>query len=79
MQQASKWKEAITGEPYDLEFVKTMAIDMTLRIELWRYVEVATQTIRDWKGQLFKKVSLKTDISLFLVKKYLCFHKNWKI
>ena len=58
MQQASKWKEAITGEPYDLEFVKIMSIDMSLRNELWKYIETATQTIRDWKMQLFRKVCI---------------------
>lgn len=56
MQQASKWKEAITGDPYELEFLRKMSLDMNLRMELWKYVEVSTHTIRDWRNQWFKKV-----------------------
>ncbi len=57
MQQASKWKEAITGEPYDLSFLKSMAVQMDIRQELWKFIEVSTHQIKDWKRQMFKKVS----------------------
>ena len=69
MQQASKWKEAITGEPYALEFLSKMALEMDIRQELWKYVEVSAHAIQDWKNQLFSKVREKnlnelTHISL---------------
>jgi len=56
MQQASKWKEAITGEPYDLDFLKDMMTQMDLRQELWKYIEVSVHSIREWKTILFRKV-----------------------
>ena len=58
MEQASKWKEAITGNGYDLKFLQQLALKMDIRQELWKYVEVSTHVILDWKAQLFKKVKL---------------------
>ncbi|KAK2191139.1 hypothetical protein NP493_59g03002 [Ridgeia piscesae] len=59
MQQASKWKEAITGEPYDLDFLKDMMTQMDLRQELWKYIEVSVHSIREWKTILFRKLQTK--------------------
>ena len=59
MQQASKWKEAITGEPYDLSFLQQMAVQMDIRRELWKYIQVSQQEICDWKRQLFGKVGAR--------------------
>ena len=56
MEQASKWKEAITGEPYDLDFLEDMKTQMDLRQELWKYIEVSIHSIREWKTILFRKV-----------------------
>lgn len=60
MSQASKWKEAITGEPYDLKVLKKMASKIDIRQELWLYVEVSTHTIKEWNRILFKKVCIPT-------------------
>ena len=59
LQQASKWRDAICGEPYDLTFLNEMTVTMDVRQELWKYVEVSTHAIKDWKQMLFKKVKLK--------------------
>ena len=59
MEEASRWREAICGEPYDLSCLKTISGKMDIRQELWKYVEVSTHAIKDWKRQLFKKVRLK--------------------
>ena len=56
LEQASKWKEAITGEGYQLSFLQEIGNAMDVRQELWKYVEVSSHAIKDWKSQLFKKV-----------------------
>ena len=56
MQQASRWRESITQEPYDLKFLNLMASAMDIRQELWMYVEVSMHAIKEWKTLLFKKV-----------------------
>jgi hypothetical protein len=56
LQKASKWREAICGEPYDLTFLNEMTVKLDVRQELWKYVESSTHAIRDWKSMLFKKV-----------------------
>ena len=63
MQQASKWKEAITGEPYDLDFLKDILTQMDLRQELWKYIEVSIHSIREWKTILFRKVGGVSAVS----------------
>ena len=37
---------------------------MDVRQELWKYVEVSTHAIKDWKQMLFKKV--KVSMLLYL-------------
>ena len=56
LQEASQWKEAITGVPYDLTFLQEMSAMIDSRQELWKYVEVSTHAILEWKATLFKKV-----------------------
>ena len=58
MTQASAWKQAITGEPYELDYLHQMAVQMDIRQELWKYIEVSTHEIADWKRQLFRKVEI---------------------
>ncbi|KAL3832089.1 hypothetical protein ACJMK2_023767 [Sinanodonta woodiana] len=59
LQQASKWRDAICAEPYDLTFLNEMTVKMDVRQELWKYVEVSTHAIKDWKQMLFKKMNMK--------------------
>ncbi|XP_035825634.1 dynein heavy chain domain-containing protein 1 [Aplysia californica] len=59
LQEASQWREAILGEPYSLKFLNEMIMKMDVRQELWKYVEVSTHTIKDWKQMLFKKINIK--------------------
>lgn len=57
MNQASKWREAIVGEPYDLEFLHKMGVKINIRQELWKYMEITSYSIKEWKKCLFTKVS----------------------
>ncbi|ESP00380.1 hypothetical protein LOTGIDRAFT_173233 [Lottia gigantea] len=63
LQDASKWREAICGEPYDLKFLNEMTAKMDIRGELWKYVEVSTNSIKDWKQTLFKKINIKKALA----------------
>ena len=60
MEQASKWKEAITGQIYDIEHLQNWASKIEIRQEMWKYVEVSTHHIKDWKNQLFSRVRITT-------------------
>ena len=64
MTQASKWKEAITGEPYQLDFLHAMSSQMDIRQALWKYVEVSTHEILEWKSMQFKKVDILADCAI---------------
>ncbi|KAK2146291.1 hypothetical protein LSH36_618g01031, partial [Paralvinella palmiformis] len=55
LEQGSKWREAIIGEPCDLTFLHDMSSSMTVRQQLWRYVEVSQHAIMEWKQTLFVK------------------------
>ena len=57
LSEASQWREVIVGEPYNLRFLNEMTVKMDVRQELWKYVEVSTHAILDWKKMTFKKVS----------------------
>ncbi|XP_078321875.1 dynein heavy chain domain-containing protein 1-like isoform X4 [Crassostrea virginica] len=59
LQDASKWRDAICGEPYDLEFLSEISTKMDVRQELWKYVEVSMHAIKDCKGMLFKKMNIR--------------------
>ena len=50
------WKEAITGEPYDVGFLGEASAKMDVRQELWKYFEVSSLLIREWSETAFKKV-----------------------
>ena len=78
LQDASKWRDAICGEPYDLEFLSEISTKMDVRQELWKYVEVSMHAIKDCKGMLFKKVGVSyiimvmiKDLFIALSKKYI--------
>ncbi|XP_035689699.1 dynein heavy chain domain-containing protein 1-like [Branchiostoma floridae] len=66
MEEISKWREMITGTGYDLSALGFMVGQMDMRRELWKYVEVATYHIKDWKVQLFRKVLLLTLFLLWI-------------
>ncbi|XP_019630284.1 PREDICTED: dynein heavy chain domain-containing protein 1-like [Branchiostoma belcheri] len=59
MEEISRWREMITGTGYDLSALEFMVGQMDVRRELWKYVEVATYHIKDWKQQLFRKMNVK--------------------
>ncbi|KAJ8313858.1 hypothetical protein KUTeg_008419 [Tegillarca granosa] len=59
LHQASKSREAICGEPYDLTFLNEITVKMDVRQELWKYVESSNHAIREWKQMLFKKMNIK--------------------
>jgi len=58
MKDVSQWKASITGEPYDIRFLKEMRAQMDVRQELWKYFEVSTLAIQEWKTTYFKKVAV---------------------
>ena len=70
MLECSKYKEKITGEPYDTSRLAHMLQKMTVRAELWKYVDVSTYAIMDWKNKLFKKVNCS-------IRKLLVNHVMW--
>ncbi|XP_056008158.1 dynein heavy chain domain-containing protein 1-like [Ostrea edulis] len=59
LQDASKWRDAICGEPYDLDFLSEISTKMDVRQELWKYVEVSMHAIKDCKIMLFKKMNIR--------------------
>ncbi|CAL1542050.1 unnamed protein product, partial [Lymnaea stagnalis] len=59
LQEVSICKEAISGEPYNLKFLYEVSTKMDVRQELWKYVEVTTNTIKGWKQMLFRKINIK--------------------
>ncbi|XP_052095798.1 dynein heavy chain domain-containing protein 1-like isoform X11 [Mytilus californianus] len=59
LHQASKWREAIVGEPYDLTFLNEITVNIDVLQELWKYIEVSRHAIKDWKQMLFKKMNIK--------------------
>ena len=58
LEQMSTWKEMITGQGYELSYLQELNNAIDVRQELWKYVEVSTHAIKDWKSQLFNKVLL---------------------
>ena len=56
MKNVSRWKAAITEEPYNIQFLAEMRAQMDVRQELWKYFEVSTLAIQEWKAACFKKV-----------------------
>ena len=59
MMECSKYKEKITGQPYDTSRLSEMLKKMKVRAELWKYVEVSSHAIKDWKNRVFKKVKMQ--------------------
>ncbi|XP_025095393.1 dynein heavy chain domain-containing protein 1-like isoform X2 [Pomacea canaliculata] len=59
LQEASQWREAIVGDPYNLKFLSEMTVRMDVRQELWKYIDVSSSTIKDWKQMLFRKMNIK--------------------
>ena len=59
MRKVSRWRTAITNEPYDIQFLVEMRIQMDVRQELWKYFEVSTLAIQEWKNTYFKKVAVQ--------------------
>lgn len=59
LQQASKWKEAISSQAYEILFLQRISSIIHSRQELWKYVEVSMHTIKEWKQQLFRKMNVQ--------------------
>ena len=76
LQDASKWRDAICGEPYDLEFLSEISTKMDVRQELWKYVEVSMHAIKDCKGMLFKKVGVSYIIMVMIMDLFIALSKN---
>ena len=76
LQDASKWRDAICGEPYDLEFLSEISTKMDVRQELWKYVEVSMHAIKDCKGMLFKKVHVSYIIMVVIINLFTDLYKK---
>lgn len=59
MKNASRWKAAISEEPNGMQSMTEMRHQMDVRQELWKYFEVATLAVHEWKATYFKKVGIK--------------------
>ena len=49
---------------YDMSRLAHMFQKMTVRAELWKYVDVSTHAILDWKNKLFKKVNVVNGLGM---------------
>ena len=58
VKKIGRWKAAITEKPYDIRFVVEMRARMDVRQELWKYFEVSTLAVQEWKATYFKKVNV---------------------
>lgn len=63
LEQMSKWKEMIVGHGYELAYLQEINNDIDVRQELWKYFEVSSHAIKDWKSQLFRKVVSQVSVS----------------
>lgn len=54
--QCVLWREAITEQPVDLSFVKSLREQLTTRKDLWKYFQVTYYHVKDWKNTPIKKV-----------------------
>jgi hypothetical protein len=52
-----RYKEDITGETYDTSYLRELQSKIEIRNELWKYLDVSVNHIKDWKKVLFKKAS----------------------
>ncbi|XP_072179432.1 dynein heavy chain domain-containing protein 1-like [Diadema setosum] len=48
----------ITGQNYDMSELTAMLQTMTVRSQLWKYVEATTFGIQEWKNMLFRKFNV---------------------
>ncbi|XP_064648692.1 dynein axonemal heavy chain 6-like isoform X2 [Lineus longissimus] len=53
------YKEDITGESYDTSYLRELQSKIEVRNELWKYLDVSVNAIKDWKKVLFKKMHVK--------------------
>ncbi|CAG5130198.1 unnamed protein product, partial [Candidula unifasciata] len=59
LRESSQWKQAITGETYNLSFLSDIVSEMDTRQELWKYVETSSHAIKEWKKMPLKKINIK--------------------
>ncbi len=53
------WRELITEKSIDLTFIKKLSEQLVTRKDLWKYYEVTTQHVKDWKNWPIKKLNIK--------------------
>ncbi|XP_041479286.1 dynein heavy chain domain-containing protein 1-like isoform X6 [Lytechinus variegatus] len=61
--ECSEHKMKITGQKYDVSELTEMFQAMTVRHQLWKFVEVSTGGIVDWKQMLFRKMNVSKAMS----------------
>ncbi|EDV26240.1 uncharacterized protein TRIADDRAFT_54030 [Trichoplax adhaerens] len=54
----SKWRESITGRPYDFSRLTAILKNIDIRQEMWKYIEVSEGRIRDWMNTSFYKLDV---------------------
>ncbi|XP_033127107.1 dynein heavy chain domain-containing protein 1-like isoform X2 [Anneissia japonica] len=62
MRKCSKYKEMITGQAFDTSRLDFALHQITVRWELWKYIEVSSYTIQDWMRQLFRRMNVQKAI-----------------
>ncbi|CAF1165003.1 unnamed protein product, partial [Didymodactylos carnosus] len=59
LRQYSKWRELISGEPYDINVVEEWSTAIDLRKDLWKYLEITNSSIREWKDTPIHKFNVR--------------------
>lgn len=59
LRQCASWRETITREKEDLGFINRLSKQLNTRKELWKFYQVTTEHIRDWKNTPIKKLDSK--------------------
>lgn len=54
------------NENEDIQNVSRWSIEIDLRKDIWKYVEITTSTIKEWKNTFINKVSKKNSSYLTL-------------
>ena len=56
LSELSNCQAIILGNQYDLQYVTEILHAIDRRLELWKYCDVSSHTIREWLQTVFKKV-----------------------
>nr|XP_039270899.1 dynein heavy chain domain-containing protein 1-like isoform X1 [Styela clava] len=62
LQDLSSCRESVEGKKYELGELDGMSKVMEDRLELWKYINISTQTIKEWKNTLFRRFDVQVAL-----------------